>query len=68
VTAHWQVDGGAVHDVSVTRAESDVLVAGDPEIVPPHGHDLALWFEATSIWGCHAWDSADGANYHFTIE
>jgi hypothetical protein len=67
VTAHWQVDGGTVHDLSVTRAETDFLVAGDPQLAIPNGHDLALWFEATSIWGCHAWDSAYGANYHFAI-
>jgi hypothetical protein len=67
VTAHWQVDGGAVHDVLATRADTDFLVAADPQIAMPNGHDLAMWFEATSVWGCHAWDSAYGANYHFAI-
>ncbi len=68
VTAHWQVDGGAVHDVAAGRADGSQLVAADPVITVPRGHDLALWFEATSIYGCHAWDSAYGANYHVTIE
>ena len=67
VTAHWQVDDGAVHDVPATRPETDFLVAADPQITIPNGHDLALWFEATSVWRCHAWDSAYGANYHFAI-
>jgi hypothetical protein len=64
VTGHWQVDGGSVHDVMVSRADGETLVAADPSITIPRGHDLALWFEATSVWGCHAYDSAYGANYH----
>ena len=68
ITAHWQVDGGAVHDVTVTRASGADLVPADPAIAIPRGHDLALWFEATSYYGCDAFDSAYGANYHFTIE
>ena len=57
-----------MHQVLATRAAGDQMVAGDPDIVMPNGHDVALWFEATSIWGCHAWDSSNGANYHFTID
>jgi hypothetical protein len=72
ITGHWQVDGGSVHDVMVsradTRADGATLVASDPQVTVPRGHDLALWFEATSVWGCHAYDSAYGANYHVTIE
>ncbi len=52
----------------VSRADGSSLVAADPTIAVPRGHDLALWFEATNLWGCHAWDSANGANYHATIE
>lgn len=68
VTMHWQVDGGSVHDVMAARADGANLVAADPVITMPRGHDLAMWFEATSVYGCDAFDSAYGANYHFTIE
>jgi hypothetical protein len=68
VTGHWQVDGGAVHDVEVTRADGAEVVPADPTLTVPRGSDLALWFEATNIWGCHAWDSAFGANYHAVIQ
>jgi uncharacterized protein YraI len=68
ITGHWQVDGGEVHDVMVSRADGADLVAADPQIAVPRGHDLALWFEATNVWGCHAYDSAYGANYHAAIE
>lgn len=68
ITAHWQVDGGADHTLAVARTDGTTLVAADPALTIPHGADLALWFEATNVWGCHAYDSAYGANYHAAIE
>jgi hypothetical protein len=68
ITLHWQVDGGAVHDAQAARPQGTDLVAADPIVTVPRGHDLAMWFEATSIYGCHAFDSANGANYHVTID
>ncbi|MBV8757983.1 MAG: hypothetical protein JO257_11925 [Deltaproteobacteria bacterium] len=68
VSGHYQVDGGSVHDLVVSRAETETLVAADPTLTVPRGHDLAFWFEATNVWGCHAFDSAYGSNYHVTIE
>ncbi|HUS30925.1 MAG TPA: DUF6209 family protein [Kofleriaceae bacterium] len=68
ITAHYQVDGGAVKTLPVTRAEGSTLVAADPTLAVPRGHDLALWFSATSAYGCHAYDSNMNANYHFAIE
>jgi len=68
VTLDYQVDGGAVKQVLVTRADGPNLVPSDPEITLPRGRDLALWFEATNRWGCHAYDSNNSANYHIAIE
>jgi hypothetical protein len=68
ITGYWQVDGGAVHALAVSRADGAELVAADPSFVVPGGRDLALWFEATNVWGCHEWDSDYGANYHVAIE
>jgi hypothetical protein len=68
VTGYYQVDGGAVRSLAVTRADGAELVAADPSFVVPGGRDLALWFEATNRWGCHAYDSEYGANYHVAIE
>lgn len=67
ITGYWQVDGGSVHTLSVTRSEDESLEAADPQITLPHGHELALWFDSSNIWGCHAYDSANGANYRFQI-
>jgi uncharacterized protein YraI len=68
VTAHYQVDGGSVKSVPVTRAEGSTLVSSDPTVAVPRGSELAMWFEATSAYGCHAYDSNMNANYHFAIE
>ena len=68
VSGFWQVDGGSVHGLAVATATGSELVAADPSFAVPRGRDLALWFEATSVWGCHAYDSANGANYHVAIE
>lgn len=68
ITLNYQVDGGTVKKVLVTRADGPDLVPSDPEITLPRGRDLALWFDATNRFGCHAYDSNDGANYHIEIE
>jgi hypothetical protein len=68
ITLHWQVDGGSVHDAYAERANGSYLAPADPVLTVPRGHDLAMWFEATSVYGCHAWDSNYGGNYHAPIE
>lgn len=68
ITLNYQVDGGTVKKLLVTRADGTNLVPSDPEITLPRGRDLALWFEATNRWGCHAYDSNTNANYHIEIE
>ncbi len=68
VTGYYQVDGGAVKSVAVSRADGPDLVPADPTIIVAHGSELSLWFEATSRWGCHAYDSNLGANYSYDID
>ncbi len=68
ITGYYQVDGGTVKSVFVSRADGPDLVPADPSVAVPHGHDLAMWFETSSVWGCHAYDSNMNANYHFTID
>jgi hypothetical protein len=67
ITGHWMIDGGPAHDFNPARADGDQLVAADPIIVVPIGSDLAMWFESTNIYGCHAYDSAYGQNFHFGV-
>jgi Family of unknown function (DUF6209) len=68
VTLFYQVDGGAKKQLLVTRAHGADLESSDPEVTVPRGRDLAMWFEAVNRWGCHAYDSAFGANYHIAIK
>ncbi|MBS2018737.1 MAG: hypothetical protein JST00_38070 [Deltaproteobacteria bacterium] len=30
--------------------------------------DLQIWFQNTSVWGCNAYDSNFGGNYHFAVK
>lgn len=60
ITAFWQLDGGAVGALDVSDAPATLTAA--------HPGDLALWFQVTDRWGCMAYDSAFGANYHFAVQ
>ena len=67
MTLYWQIDGGAVSSTPASRVDGNELVAANPTIPITSGSDLAMWFQATSVYGCDAWDSVYGANYHFAI-
>jgi hypothetical protein len=43
-------------------------VPGTPGLTLPFSGDLAMWFQVTNAWGCSAYDSAYGANYHFNVQ
>ena len=68
ITMHYKVDGGAEKSLLVSRADGAELVPSDPTVTVPGGNDLEVWFSATSVYGCNAYDSNLGANYHFDIE
>ena len=64
---------GALYSLNGAAAKS-VNVAGlnpDPSATPTFtvnaAGDLAIWFENNSAWGCDAYDSNYGANYHFPV-
>lgn len=66
VLAHWRIDGGEVETLQVAGFES-YPGAIDARIELPAAGDLEIWFESSDVWGCHAWDSAYGANYRFPV-
>jgi hypothetical protein len=69
VTGYWRVDGRTIKSLIVTRqSPGAALVPADPLITVPRGTDLEMWFSATNVSGCNAYDSNLSANYHFTIE
>ncbi len=70
----WNITGFA----SVAGAEAQTFSTGKPAgadreaidalVELPRSGDLALWFEVTSVGGCHEVDSKGGANYVFAIK
>ncbi|MCA9640341.1 MAG: hypothetical protein H6718_20320 [Polyangiaceae bacterium] len=66
VLAHWRLDGGDVQTLQVAGFES-YPGAIDASFVLPGAGDLELWFESSDVYGCHAWDSDFGVNYHFPV-
>ncbi len=66
ITGAYQLGGGAVGSFEAgglspsNGSEAPVVLLQTPG-------DLAVWFQVTNRWGCQAWDSAYGANYHFKV-
>jgi hypothetical protein len=70
VTAHWSLNGGPAGSAVIAGLDPNGsrVATGEIDVELEGAGDLAVWFEATSAWGCHAWDSSFGANYHFRVE
>jgi hypothetical protein len=67
VTAHYRVDGGPIKALAVTTGRDGALQPSDPSLIVPRGRELVMWFQATSVHGCNAYDSNLGANYTYSI-
>lgn len=69
VVAHVRFDGGPVRDIPVTAASGMYGRVAVPArvTIPAGAHELEAWFDNTDRSGCHAWDSAYGANYRFAL-
>ena len=65
VSAFYRVNGGPIASVTVAGHVADP--SETPTFPLTTAGDLEIWFQNTSMWGCSAYDSAYGANYHFTI-
>jgi len=72
--AAWAITGYASLNGAAARSfETGVAAAGgtrtsvDASVELTAAGDLALWFQKTSRWGCQAWDSRHGQNYHFSV-
>lgn len=65
ITAYASVDGGAWTAIGL-RGTGDVVEGTFAAL--PGGRDLALYFTVHNRWGCIAYDSEFGGNYHFAID
>jgi hypothetical protein len=66
VTGFYRVNGGGA--VRQFLAAGYVPEDPRPEIVVHEAGDLEIWFRNNNRWGCEAWDSDSGRNFHFEIK
>ena len=68
-TGHARVAGGLIHDFFAAGSNPDGSQQGVAPsfVLPARAGDLELWFETGGLWGCHAWDTDYGRNFHFAV-
>lgn len=67
ITGFVQVDDGEAEPLLVGRGENGELVAADPRFEVGAGELLSLWFESSSIYGCHESDPPGGGRYQLQL-
>ncbi len=68
ITGFASLAGGDAQSFSTGRPAGSDREAIDAVIDLPRSGELALWFEVTSVGGCHEVDSKGGQNYRFAVE
>jgi hypothetical protein len=67
VTMYTSIDGDTPQPQTITTLVDGRNFATPRYVSLPQGdHTLAIWFENTDVFGCHAWDSNYGNNYSFS--
>lgn len=68
LTGYASLNGRAAKAFETTEATRDGNRSDTDAFVElSESGDLALWFQNTSRYGCNAYDSKGGANYHFVV-
>ena len=67
ITGFYQVGDGEVVSFTAARPDQQGNVTNKATITLPGKGDLKVWFQNNNAFGCNAWDSVFGANYHFTV-
>lgn len=69
IRVHYRFDGGPNHSALVTKTSGTSQVPAPAVLdVPADADHIELWFENQDYYGCRAWDSQYGANYHFDLD
>ena len=66
ITGYYRTNGGTVGTFEAGGL-SPSHGTTPPVIVLAAPGDLEIWFQNTSAWGCSAYDSNNGSNYHFAV-
>lgn len=67
ITGYFSVDGAEAESFAVTELRDGTTTAIDATLEVPRGAEIAFWFQSSNRWGCVAYDSDFGADYHFAI-
>jgi hypothetical protein len=67
ISGSWRVNGGEATSFPIA-GHSPTGAPIVPVITPPASGALEMWFFNGNAWGCNAWDSRFGNNYHFAVD
>lgn len=67
ITGYWRIGSGSVHSFEA-GGHSPSGGTAQPVLALDASGDLQIWFQNTSVWGCSAYDSDFGKNYHFAVK
>ena len=67
ITGYWKIGAGDVHTFEA-GGFSPSGGSSQPVLALDASGDLQIWFQNTSVFGCNAYDSDYGRNYHFTVQ
>ena len=65
ITGFWRIGEGPIRMFEAGGLSSSG--GADQAFVLDASGDLQIWFQNTSRWGCRAYDSNNGQNYHFGV-
>ncbi len=65
ITGFWRIGAGPIRTFGAAGLSASN--GADQAFELDASGDLQIWFQNTSRWGCSAYDSNDGENYHFGI-
>ena len=66
ITGFWRIGAADVHAFDAGGFSASGA-AGPPVLALDQPGDLQIWFQNNSRWGCNAYDSDFGKNYHFVV-
>jgi len=67
ITGYWKIGDGPVRSFEA-GGFSPSGGTQPPVLKLDASGDLQVWFQNTSLWGCSAYDSDFGKNYHFAVK
>lgn len=66
ITGYYRINGGEI-EMFGAGGLSESNGSAKPIIALTEPGDLEVWFQNTNRWGCSAYDSDYGGNFHFKI-